>query len=110
MTNITEITDEERAMTMASGTNATISGDASAGERTFDVKADPSRAANESGTTHSAIPTSLELADVLEASEGLDENIQLKLGQQLKTLFDKVATAPIPEEILDLVAALKQGE
>jgi len=48
--------------------------------------------------------------DLAECSEGLDQNIQLELGRQLKAMFDEVATAPIPENLLELLAALEQEE
>src|SRR5262245_46995189 len=47
--------------------------------------------------------------DVADA-EGLDQNVQLELGRQLKAMFDEVATAPIPENLLELLAALEQEE
>src|SRR5262245_38070409 len=62
-----------------------------------------------------AKPMTRDLLDVqistdLTEAEGLDQNVQLELGRQLKAMFDEVATAPIPENLLELLAALEQEE
>ncbi|HEY7747373.1 MAG TPA: NepR family anti-sigma factor [Aestuariivirgaceae bacterium] len=43
-------------------------------------------------------------------SPALDPNIQAHIGRKLRAVYDEVATAPIPDRIVDLLAKLEEDQ
>jgi hypothetical protein len=41
---------------------------------------------------------------------GLDQNIQAHIGRKLRAVYDEVATAPIPDRIVELLAKLEESQ
>lgn len=40
----------------------------------------------------------------------LDQNVQAHIGRKLKAVYEEVATAPIPDRIVQLLAKLEESQ
>ena len=45
-----------------------------------------------------------------KSGEGLDTKLQAQIGQKLKSMYDEVANAPIPDKFLELLSKLDGRE
>jgi|RhiMetdeSRZDD1v2_1073273.scaffolds.fasta_scaffold37838_6 anti-sigma factor NepR-like protein len=40
----------------------------------------------------------------------LDQNVQVHIGRKLKAVYEEVATAPIPDRLVQLLAKLEESQ
>ena len=114
MTNITGGSGHEPPEATGDGAMVTATeGTVNLGPRSISVGQPPTATTENDAPTQSMTrdpPDFSNLIDLPDAFEGLDPNVQLELGQQLKAIFDEIASEPIPDKLLELLAALEEDE